>query len=147
MQVDYIYDGTVLTSKPKHVGHAGERELLLAMFEATGGKSFVDPIELKKLGKEPKSNWRKTGGWDPAVEPSWHHEYMFAYHGLKLREDGHVEQILLTANGLVLTLPVCTRTGCAPFLLGEFLPMSASLAERGVPSPIPLATSSSLLLP
>jgi len=105
MQVDYIYDGTVLTSKPKHVGHAGERELLLAMFEATGGKSFVDPIELKKLGKEPKSNWRKTGGWDPAVEPSWHHEYMFAYHGLKLREDGHVEQILLTANGLVLTLP------------------------------------------
>ena len=56
-----------MTSKPKHVGHAGERELLLAMFEATGGKSFVDPIELKKLGKEPKSNWRKTGGWDPAV--------------------------------------------------------------------------------
>lgn len=64
----YVLPGLgVLTSRPKHVGHAGERELLLAFFELTGGKSPVPATELKRLGREPKSMWRRTGGWDPAI--------------------------------------------------------------------------------
>ena len=33
MSIEYSLNGVVLTSKPRHVGHAGERELLLAFFE------------------------------------------------------------------------------------------------------------------
>lgn len=52
MAVSYSFNGEELTSKPKHVGHSGERELLLALFETTGGKASKDSnwaTELKKL--------------------------------------------------------------------------------------------------
>jgi hypothetical protein len=106
--VSYIFNGEELTSKPKHVGHSGERELLLALFETTGGKASKASnwaSELKKLGKTPKSDWRVTRGWDPAIEPSWHHEYVCAFYGIKLTDNGYVESIKLGANGLGDNLP------------------------------------------
>mmetsp|Transcript_2054 Transcript_2054/g.4426 ORF Transcript_2054/g.4426 Transcript_2054/m.4426 type:complete len:532 (+) Transcript_2054:74-1669(+) len=105
MNIDYIFNGEELTSQLRHVGHAAERELLLAFFELTGGVSLVDPRELKKLGHQPKAMWRVTRGWDPAVEPSWHHEYVCAFFGVELSGKGHVCAIKLKANGLVETLP------------------------------------------
>ena len=42
-------------------------QLLLAFYEATGGKSLVDPDELKRLGKKPISMWRSMRGWNRAV--------------------------------------------------------------------------------
>ena len=31
--LEYVLNGVALTSKPRHVGHARERELLMAFFE------------------------------------------------------------------------------------------------------------------
>lgn len=55
--------------------------------------------------KAPKSDWRNTNGWDPAIEPSWHHEYVCAFYGIKLADNGYVESIKLGANGLGDNLP------------------------------------------
>jgi hypothetical protein len=70
-----------------------------------GGVSLVDPRELKKLGHQPKAMWRVTKGWDPAVDPAWHHEYVCAFYGVELSSKGHVQALNLSANGLVETLP------------------------------------------
>ena len=131
MSVEYSLPGLgVLTSRPKHVGHAGEREILLAFFETTGGTSEVEPQDLKRLGREPVSNWRKTSGWDPLVNPAWHHEYVCAFHGVELAENGHVRALRLTGNGLVLALPGRMLRGLGKL---QVLDLSDNDLRGGVP--------------
>ena len=37
--------------------------------------------------------------------PTWHHEYVCAFHGVELADNGHVSGLKLKSNGLIETLP------------------------------------------